>query len=228
MTTPAKVLSIATKFGDEHYKEGKNNDSIFGKWYGLNYNPWCAMFVSYCFNMAGAGELIAVSTKKGFASCTQAVAGFRKRKQLVAVKDARPGDIVFFNFDGNPDPDHVGIVISNDLQSKVLNTIEGNTINPSGVGSQVNGDGVYYKSRPYRLVVAVVRPKWASLPEPAVVEEPKPVVREPAPKPVKKTYKVVKGDSYWSIAEKHGLNYKTLEKLNGRKSLFPDDVIRLN
>lgn len=229
MTTPAKVLAIASKFGDEHYKEGNNNDSIFGRWYGLNYSPWCAMFVSYCFNMAGAGALVAVSTKKGFASCTQAVAQFKKRKQLVKPAQARAGDIVFFNFDGNPDADHVGIVISNDAKAKVLHTVEGNTVNPSGVGAQSNGDGVYYKSRPYRLVVAVVRPRWASLPEPTPVEEPAPkpapVKPKPAPKPV--TYKVVAGDSYWKIADEHGLDFKALQKLNKNKALHPNDVIRL-
>ncbi len=27
-------------------QEGANNDTKFGKWYGLNNQPWCAMFVS--------------------------------------------------------------------------------------------------------------------------------------------------------------------------------------
>jgi LysM repeat protein len=247
VTTPARVLAIATKFGTDHYKEGNNNDSIFGRWYGLNFQPWCAMFVSYCFNMAGAGELVNVSTKKGFASCTAAVAGFKKRKQLIKTVHARPGDIVFFNFDKNPDADHVGIVISNDLKSKVLHCIEGNTINPSGAGVQSNGDGVYFKTRPYRLVVAVARPKWTSLPEPTPVDDepvkvtPKRVVKKavvkPAPKPAakpavkknpSKTYVVQAGDSYWKIADDHNLEFKKLQQLNKSKALHPGDVIRLN
>lgn len=245
MTTPAKVLAIATKFGNEHYKEGKNNDSIFGKWYGLNFNPWCAMFVSYCFNMAGAGDLVAVSTKKGFASCSAAVAAFKKRKQIVPASKAQPGDIIFLNFDRNPDADHVGIVISNDKKAKVLHCVEGNTVNPNGTGDQVNGDGVYFKTRPYRYVVAIVRPKWTSLPDPVPVEDPEPVavakpkpVAKPSPvavkpKPVKKLnavkhYTVVAGDSYWAIAEKHGLNFKTLQMLNNNKALHPGDKIRLS
>jgi LysM repeat protein len=192
--------------------------------------------------MAGAGELVAVSTKKGFASCTAAVSAFKKRKQLIKTVHARPGDIVFMNFDSNPDADHVGIVISNDLKSKVLHCIEGNTINPSGAGAQSNGDGVYFKTRPYRLVVAVARPKWTSLPEPTPVDDepvkvtPKPVVKKapvkvapkPAVKTVSKTYVVKSGDSYWQIAEDHKLDFKKLQKINKSKALHPGDVIRLN
>jgi LysM repeat protein len=236
VTSPARVIAIATRFGKEHYKEGKNNDNVFGKWYGLNYQPWCAMFVSYCFNMAGAGDLVAVSTKKGFASCSAAVAAFKKRKQLVSAAKAQPGDIIFLNFDRNPDADHVGIVISNDKKGKVLHCVEGNTVNPNGTGDQVNGDGVYFKTRPYRYVVTIVRPKWKSLadvvPVEDVVEDPKPKVVKPVtavkPKPAAKMYLVKAGDSYWAIAEKHGLDHKVLQKLNGRKSLYPGDKIRLS
>jgi cell wall-associated NlpC family hydrolase len=160
MATPQNVLAIATPYADQHYKEGANNDSIFGKWYGLNNQPWCAMFVSYCFNKAGAGTLVAATSPKGFASCSAGVGWFKRNKQLVATKNAQPGDIVFFNFAGGTDPEHVGIVISNDPKSKVLHTVEGNTVNPNGSNAQANGDGVYYKTRPYSYIVAVARPKW--------------------------------------------------------------------
>lgn len=155
MATPQDVLKVAESFAKKHYKEGKNNDSIFGKWYGLNNQPWCAMFVSYCFNKAKAGNLVAASSKKGFASCSAGVAYFKNHKKLVSKKNATAGDIAFFNFHGGSSPDHVGIVISNDRKNRVLHTVEGNTVNPNGTGSQVNGDGVYFKVRPYSYVVAV-------------------------------------------------------------------------
>lgn len=159
MATPNDVLKIATGFADTRYKEGKGNDSVFGKWYGLNFQPWCAMFVSYCFNKAGAGSLVAASTSKGFASCSAAVAWFKKGKRLISTRNAQPGDIVFMSFAGGG-YDHVGIVVENDPKAKVLHTVEGNTVNPNGKGDQVNGDGVYYKTRPYRYVTAVARPDW--------------------------------------------------------------------
>ncbi len=46
-------------------------------------------------------------------------------------------------------------------------------------------------------------------------------------KHVAKTYKVKAGDSYWAIAEKHKLDYRKLQKLNGNKGLNPGDIIKL-
>ena len=65
----AKVVAAAKKYADEGYSEGPNNDTVFGKRYGMNHQPWCAMFVSGCFDDAGLVHLVAASTKKGFASC---------------------------------------------------------------------------------------------------------------------------------------------------------------
>lgn len=241
MATPAAVTKLAREFADKRYKEGKNNDSIFGKWYGMNNQPWCAMFISYLFNQVGAGALVAAQTKKGFASCSAAVSYFKKNKRLVNVAKAEPGDIVFMNFHGSKTAaDHVEIVLRNDKKSKVLFCVGGNTVNPDGTGDQANGDGVYYKTRPYRYIVATVRPNWASVADamipteepaapasaPAAPAAPKPAA--PAAKPAAKTYKVKAGDSYWAIAEKNGLDFKKLEKLNGSKPLKPGDVIKLN
>ena len=58
-----KVLAAARKYAEEGYTEGPNNDTIFGKRYGMNNQPWCAMFVSGCFDDAGLVHLVAASTK---------------------------------------------------------------------------------------------------------------------------------------------------------------------
>jgi cell wall-associated NlpC family hydrolase len=137
--------------------EGDNNDTKYGKWYGLNNQPWCAMFISWVFNRAGAVSTVAASTKKGFASCDAGLKWFAKRNQLVPIGDAKPGDIAFFQFDDDAQPDHVGIVVKNNAKLKRLVCIEGNT-SPNTKGSQSNGGGVYKKTRPYSLVLAVARP----------------------------------------------------------------------
>lgn len=59
-----------------------------------------------------------------------------------------------------------------------------------------------------------------------------PSVITPAPvaaaKPAaEKLYKVKSGDSYWAIAEAHGMNYKTLQKLNGNKKLVAGTTLKL-
>lgn len=155
------VLKIATKFADEKYKEGKNNDSIFGKWYGHNNIPWCAIFVSYVFAKAGAQAVVAnAQTAKGFHSCTAAVKHFAKTNQVIPANKIQPGDIVFMNFTETDSTDHVGIAIKHNKLTKKVYCVEGNTLNPDGTGDQVNGDGVYYKTRPYKNVVCAVRPSW--------------------------------------------------------------------
>jgi hypothetical protein len=166
MATPADVIKLASAYATEHYKESANNDSIFGKWYGMNNAPWCAMFVSYCFNKVGAGALVAAGNPKGFASCTTGLRWFEGHKRLVPTRNAVAGDVVFFNFSGGKTPEHVGIVISNDPKNKVLHTVEGNTVNPNGKG-QANGDGVYFKTRPYGYVVGVAAPNWPAVAKPA-------------------------------------------------------------
>jgi hypothetical protein len=34
------------------YKEIGDNSTMYGKWYGLVRQPWCAIFVSWCYNQA--------------------------------------------------------------------------------------------------------------------------------------------------------------------------------
>jgi hypothetical protein len=163
MTTPQDVIKLASSYATAHYKEDARNDNVFGKWYGVNNIPWCAIFVSYVFNKTGAGALVAAGNPKGFASCTVAVRWFENHNRIVKAKDAQPGDIVFMCFNGTGAFDHVGICISNDPKNKVLHTVEGNTVNPNGTGDQVNGDGTYFKTRPYGYITAVANPNWAAL-----------------------------------------------------------------
>lgn len=158
MANAEAVLAVASSFADKHYKEGPNNDTLFGKWYGTNNQPWCAMFVSYCFNKAGAGRLVAASPK-GFSSCIVGSSWLKAHGRLVDPTHAQAGDVVFFNFKHLRTPEHVGLVVSNDPMHRVLHTVEGNTANPNGK-NQVNGDGVYFKTRPYGYAVSVIRPAW--------------------------------------------------------------------
>jgi cell wall-associated NlpC family hydrolase len=139
-----------------NYRETGNNDTIFGKWYGLNNNPWCAMFVSWCYDQAGLVSKIAAQTKKGFASCDAGLKWFTKKNKIVPVGQAQAGDLVFFQFDKDAQADHVGICASNDGKGFLM-VYEGNTSSDSK-GSQSNGDGVFLKKRSYSLIMGVARP----------------------------------------------------------------------
>lgn len=149
------ILEIASK--ELGTVEVPDNLTKYGKWFGLDGNPWCAMFVSWVYAQAGLSANIAAQSKKGFASCDAGLKWFSKNGKLVPIGQAQEGDIVFFQFDTDAQPDHVGIVEKNNTVLKSLTCIEGNT-SPNNSGSQSNGGGVYRKKRAYGTVMAVVRP----------------------------------------------------------------------
>jgi hypothetical protein len=151
----AKVLEFCkTSLG---YTEKPNNNTTFGKWFGLNNQPWCAMAASKMYFDAGMIKAVA-NTKKGFASCDAWLKYLTKNNQLVTIGQAKAGDLVFFQFDADPQADHVGIVKNHNKARKILYIYEGNTSSGKR-GSQSNGDGFYLKKRDYKTIMAVARPK---------------------------------------------------------------------
>ena len=139
------------------YTETGNNDTVFGAWFGMNNQPWCAMSASKMFFDAGAIKSVA-NTKKGYASCDAWLKYLTKNNQLVPLGQARRGDLVFFQFDEDAQPDHVGIVKGHNTTLKYFMVYEGNTSSGKS-GSQSNGDGYYLKKRDYKSIMAVARPK---------------------------------------------------------------------
>ena len=151
----AKLLGLCQ--ASVGYKEGANNDTTFGKWYGLNNQPWCAMSASKMYYDAGAIKAVA-NTKKGFASCDAWLKYLAKNNQIVPIGQAQAGDLVFFQFDADAQPDHVGIIKGHNRLRKYLYTYEGNTC-ADKAGNQANGDGYYLKKRTYATIMAIARPK---------------------------------------------------------------------
>jgi cell wall-associated NlpC family hydrolase len=106
-----------------------------------------------------AGIIASVAnTKKGFASCDAWLKYLTKNNQLVPIGQAKRGDLVFFQFDEDAQPDHVGIVKNHNTALKSIQVFEGNT-SSGKAGSQSNGDGFYLKKRNYTTIMAVARPK---------------------------------------------------------------------
>lgn len=150
-----KLMALCAE--DIGYTEGANNDTKFGKWYGLNNQPWCAMSASKKYVDAGMIESVA-GKPKGYAACIEWFKYLTKNKQLVPVGQAKAGDPIFFDWNGDGVPDHVGICKGNNTTLKYLYVYEGNT-SSGNKGSQNNGDGYYLRKRGYGDIMAVGRPK---------------------------------------------------------------------
>lgn len=155
MSSGLDVVSFARK--EVGFVEGPNNDNKYGVWYGMNHEPYCAMFVSWCFAQAGLSSIVAATTSKGFAYCPDGLSWFQKKGQIVDKYAGQPGDIVFFSWSGHT-AEHVGIIVA--ASKDGITTVEGNTSADHKMGSQANGDGVWLRHRPYLNIMAIARPNY--------------------------------------------------------------------
>jgi len=105
-----------------------SNRTMFGRWFGVDGVPWCAIFASYCFDI-GAGIVLcrgwhgAGVGKRGVAYVPTLSAWLRATGR--AVDEPRPGDLAVYDWDGGL-PDHVGIVVRR-LDAGRFEAVEGNT-----------------------------------------------------------------------------------------------------
>lgn len=154
MATVNEILTIAR--GEIGYREGRNNDSKYGAAYGMNFQPWCVMFVWWCFQRANAGKLFYGGNRT--ALCSTLYNYHKSVGQSVGTSALQPGDIVFFDFSGRKQAtNHVGIVES--VTGSTVTTIEGNTSSGAS-GSQSNGDGVYRRQRRTSVISCAYRPAY--------------------------------------------------------------------
>ena len=132
------------------FVEGRNNDTPYGEWYGLNHNPYCAMGLSWAFGQEGASELVAASTEKGFAYTPSGAAWFQRQGRWG--RSPRVGALVFFDFpgDGVNRISHVGLQVL-DSAATPIQTVEFNTVGVDGAG-QREGGGVFRRQRSVGIV----------------------------------------------------------------------------
>ncbi len=119
----ARLVKIAA--AEIGYREGPDNDTKYGAWYHLNYEPWCAMFVSWCANQAG----ISTDIIPKYCGCTTGMGWFKDRGIFQARESGyipKAGDITFYRDIGSSaGSTHTGIVYA--VDDEKVYTIEGNT-----------------------------------------------------------------------------------------------------
>jgi hypothetical protein len=96
----------------------------YWSWYGFTSRvDWCACFVSWCADRLGYIDAGALPL---FSACEDGIRWFKERGQW---RDGgytpNPGDIIFFDWEGDGVSDHVGIVER--VEGEIARTIEGNT-----------------------------------------------------------------------------------------------------
>ena len=161
MATPNDLLRIeAGEIGYSRYSDPQEGtkygrwyaDLVKQAWFGTNGVAFCAMGQSWAFAKAG---MDARSVGLPAAGCgTIRDAAIRNGREVKNRRDAKPGDIVLFRWDGRIDArdysDHVGMVERN-MGSAGIQTIEFNT-----------GNGrVLRRSRSWGVVQMIVRPPYS-------------------------------------------------------------------
>lgn len=125
----------------------KDNETKYGKWTGMNFQPWCQSFVSWCAFTSG------LNPKKYPKSASTVAASdwFKKNERWSDARndDPTPGDWIYFDFpeDGVNRISHVGICIKNNGDG-TIQVIEGNT-SGTAKGDQRNGGMCVEKTRAY-------------------------------------------------------------------------------
>lgn len=146
-TKASKIVAIAFKeLGYTEIPAGTNKTK-YGKWFGFDGVAWCGMFVSWCYDKAGA-TLGNIGFVKGFAGCQTAVAHFRKTKEVT--DNPQEGDIVFFDWNGDGRFDHTGIFVKW-VDKDTFEAIEGNT----SATNQSNGGQVQHRTRKKKNAIFV-------------------------------------------------------------------------
>lgn len=136
-----KIIDIALAEVGQIESPKNSNKTKYGAWFLLDGVAWCGIFVSWCYHHAGY-PLGNIGFSKGFAGCQTAVAHFKKTKRITSAP--MPGDIVFFDWNGDGRYDHTGLFVKK-LDDFTFETIEGNT----SLTNQSNGGQVMKRKRKY-------------------------------------------------------------------------------
>ena len=122
--------------------------SLFRSYCGLGSGqPWCCAYITYLFQKGGDSALFYGGKKVVY--CPNALSWCRANLAMVPLYMALPSDIIFFDWQPNGIPDHIGLVRER-KSCNAIKTIEGNT----------SGGIVDDKTRPAKYVLGVYRPHF--------------------------------------------------------------------
>lgn len=141
------ILQIAGREIGYFETPPNSNKTKYGRWFGLDGLPWCAIFISWVYAKAG-NPIKGFGFTNGFAG-TQTMYALAKQRGLI-VTDPKPGDIVLFDFNNDMRCDHCGI-FQQHARPNYFYSIEGNTSH----ANNTNGGYVMRRSRAYKNAIFV-------------------------------------------------------------------------
>ena len=120
---------------------GNEGGQPYWSWYGFEGRvEWCACFVSWCANECG---YIDTGVIPKFAGCVLGSQWFKDRGQWQDGSfEPSAGHIIFFDWEGDGETDHVGIVES--VENGTVYTVEGNSGDTCRQNSYAIGSSVIY------------------------------------------------------------------------------------
>lgn len=136
--------ALAKAVGEIGYSESPPGSNLnkYGKWYGMDGVPWCAIFASWCYEQAGGSPSFGAGVHYSY--CPYIVADARaKRNGLLTTDDPIPGDLVVYDWEADTIYDHVGLFERWTQGTSGFDAIEGNT----STSSNSNGGSVMRRAR---------------------------------------------------------------------------------
>ena len=138
-----KLLAVAEEYLGKGGKDPRKFCGLSGS------APWCNAFICFVFSKAGMSKLYYGGKKVTY--CPTSVKWCDANLAMVPIYLALPSDVIYFDWNNNGVPDHVGFV-EKKISTEKIRTIEGNT----------NGGIVAKKTRPERYVLGVYRPHFSA------------------------------------------------------------------
>ena len=131
--------------------------SVFRKYCGMKSGPYCNACVSYTFH-AGENDKLYCNGKK-MTYCPTSITWCYKNLASIPPYLALPSDIIYFDWELNGTPNHVGFVKERKSCDEIY-TIEGNTDKVDSKGKVLAHGVVAYRTRNTKYVQAVFRPHF--------------------------------------------------------------------
>ncbi|MDO5491128.1 MAG: CHAP domain-containing protein, partial [Bacillota bacterium] len=137
------------------YAEKSGNNTYFGAWYGMNKQPWCAMFICWAASKAGVATSIIPKLANADRGWAKKQGVYYKSRQWGGNYTPKPGDLIYFSWSVRDYADHIGMVSGTGKSggTTYVYTIEGNKHDKVKEGSYAINN---------RYILGYASPKYTS------------------------------------------------------------------